>query len=481
MKIKTTIFWFRQDLRISDNPGLFEAAKHGHVIPIYILNQKEKNALQMKDASQCWLQVSLQKLNESLGQKLNVYVGNPKEVLLEIIKNNCVQAVHWNRCYDPARIQADAEIKKLLKEIDIECNSFNGSLLREPWEVLKDDGMPYKVYTPFYKKGYLQHEQPRRPLPIPAKLMLMKAIPSALTLENLNGVSEKIWCRKIQAAWEIGELSALKKLDDFLENGLFEYKEYRNFPGKINVSRLSPHLHFGEISPNQIWHTAQAKGVSEAWMEDLDCFLSELVWREFSYYLLYHFPNFPEKNFQEKFDQFPWAHSDTFFNAWKKGKTGYPIVDAGMRELWETGYMHNRVRMIVASFLVKNLLQHWHHGAGWFLDCLVDADLASNSINWQWVAGSGVDAAPYFRIFNPVTQGEKFDPAGHYTRRFVPELSKMPDKFLFKPWEAPAEVLRSAGVILGSTYPKPIVDLKITRERALKAYKMISNQETGSI
>ncbi len=481
MQNKVTIFWFRQDLRISDNPGLFEAAKQGMVIPVYILNEKFNHALHVDNASQCWLQISLQKLNESLGHKLNVYAGNPKQVLLEIIKNNQAHAVYWNRCYEPSRIKEDADIKKLLKEMQVECKSFNGSLLREPWDILKSDGLPYKVYTPFCKKGYLQHEPPRHPIPAPAKLTLMKASPSSLTLANMNLMTEKIWCEKIKKTWDIGELAAQKKLDDFLENGLLDYKEYRNYPGKKNVSRLSAHLHFGEISPNQMWHSAQAKGLSESWLRDLDCFFSELVWREFAYYLLYHFPDFPEKNFQEKFDRFPWECSHTLLNAWKKGKTGYPIVDAGMRELWQTGYMHNRVRMVVASFLVKNLLQHWHHGAAWFSHCLVDADLASNSISWQWVAGSGVDAAPYFRIFNPTTQGETFDPEGKYTRQFVPELSGMPDKFLFKPWDAPEKVLNSAGVILGSTYPKPIVDLKITRERALKAYKMISNQETGTI
>jgi len=283
------------------------------------------------------------------------------------------------------------------------------------------------------------------------------------------------WNNKFEQYWAIGEDAAYKRLDNFLESGLKDYKKNRNFPSKDNVSRLSPYLHFGEISPNYIWHkviTQENKG----YVQDVEHFCSELGWREFSYYLLYHFPQLPKQNLNSKFDIFPWREDKKLLKLWQKGKTGIPIVDAGMRQLWETGYMHNRVRMIVASFLVKNLLLDWRHGEKWFWDCLLDADLANNSASWQWIAGCGADAAPYFRIFNPVLQGQKFDPAGDYTRKFVPELKNLPDKYLFNPWEAPGNVLIGTGISLGKDYPKPIVDLKESRNRALKAFASLKNQ-----
>jgi deoxyribodipyrimidine photo-lyase len=273
------------------------------------------------------------------------------------------------------------------------------------------------------------------------------------------------WDKKLEPHWDISESGAKKQLALFLKDGLGGYKEGRNFPGKAHASRLSPYLHSGEISPNQVWHAANLRGDSA----DIDNFCSELGWREFSYSLLHHFPALPHENWQKKFDHFPWKNDREDLSRWKKGMTGYPIVDAGMRELWQTGYMHNRVRMIVASFLIKNLLVDWRHGARWFWDCLVDADLANNSASWQWVAGSGADAAPYFRIFNPIGQGEKFDGDGAYTRKYVPELAKMPEKYLFQPWKAPNDVLSKAGVILGRTYPSPIVDIALSRAKALQA------------
>ncbi len=469
MTDKITIFWFRQDLRIADNPGLFEAAQHGAVLPVYILDTDELS--KMGSASQWWLHHSLNALNESLDNTLNVYVGSSKNILLEILQKNAIQAVYWNRCYEPWRIENDSLIKAELKNINIECKSFNGSLLWEPWDVLKKDKTPYKVFTPFYTRGCLQARSPRHPLPKPEKLTLIKDLHNLTTLGNLELLPKVRWDKQMKACWEIGEHAAKSKLIEFLDDGLQGYKENRNYPFKKNVSRLSPHLHFGEISPNQAWHGAQAQGLSHGWTKDSDCFLSELGWREFSHSLLYHFPDFPNKNFQQKFDNFPWANNPLYLKAWQTGQTGYPIVDAGMRELWQTGYMHNRVRMIVGSFLVKNLLQHWHFGRDWFWDCLVDADLANNSSGWQWIAGSGADASPYFRIFNPITQGEKFDPDGKYTRSLVLELNRLPNKYLFKPWEAPENVLKSAGVVLGGTYPNPIVDLKVSRNKALEAYK----------
>jgi deoxyribodipyrimidine photo-lyase len=473
MSDKIIIFWFRQDLRISDNPGLLEAAKNGIVMPIYILDDESCDNHKMGGASRWWLHHSLGKLNQSLENKLNVYSGDSKKVLLEIIKNNGgrIGSVFWNRCYEPWRIKNDTEIKVLLKNLNIECKSFNGSLLWEPWEILKSDRTFYKVFTAFYQKGCLQTPSPRHPLPKPKKLTLMLESSQKSNIDSLQLLPRKKWYNQIEKKWAVGENAAQKRLKQFLSSDLLGYKENRDYPSKPNVSKLSPYLHFGEISPHQVWHSLLQQSAIKSCEKDAEHFLREIGWREFSYYLLYHFPALPRQNFHAKFDHFPWLFNAKFLKAWQKGQTGYPIIDAGMRELWQTGYMHNRVRMIVASFLTKNLLLHWHHGEDWFWDCLLDADLANNSASWQWVAGSGVDAAPYFRIFNPVTQGEKFDSEGKYTRLYVPELNRLENKFLHKPWEAPEQVLKAAGIILGKTYPKPIIDLKQTRERALQAYQ----------
>jgi deoxyribodipyrimidine photo-lyase len=467
-----TIFWFRRDLRISDNPGLLAAVKNGNVLPVYILDDASAGDFKIGAASRWWLHHSLLELNKSLDGKLNVYVGDSKKILTEIVRSNKVDAVYWNRCYEPFRIKDDSEIKTHLKTMGLDAQSFNASLLWEPWEILKADGTPYKVFTPFYQNGCLKAAAPREPLK--AELgNLLKDEANKNTIESLNLLPNKPWYKGMENMWGIGEAAAQKQLQHFLDNGLLGYKEGRNYPVKDNTSRLSPYLQFGEISPNQIWHAAQMRTNTKN-IADVEHFLRELGWREFSYHLLYHFPDLPRKNFQSKFDTFEWTYNETLLQAWKHGKTGYPIVDAGMRELWQTGYMHNRVRMIVASFLIKNLLIHWHHGEDWFWDCLIDADLANNSASWQWVAGSGADAAPYFRIFNPITQGQKFDPDGTYTRKFVPELSSIPDKFLFNPWEAPQEILRACGVRLGDTYPLPIVNLAASRNEALRIYKELS-------
>jgi deoxyribodipyrimidine photo-lyase len=479
--MKKAIYWFRQDLRLSDNPALSAAASDSEVLPIYILDDVNAGEYSMGAASRSWLHHSLIALNKQLKGKLKVYKGDPANILLEIAKNYSVDSIYWNRCYEPWQISRDKNIKKLFEEHNIAVNSYNGSLLWEPWEVLKQDQTPYKVFTPYYRKGCLGGRAPREPIAAPSKLLFADAIPNSDSLnikdiEDLKLLPEKTWHHKIINSWDIGEEAAHQRLDDFLAQGISDYKEGRNFPYKANVSRLSPHLHFGEISPHFIWHKMQFKNDS-SYSSDIDHFCSELGWREFSYYLLYHFPNLPKQNLNNKFDSFPWAQDLKLLSCWQRGQTGIPIVDAGMRELWQTGYMHNRVRMIVGSFLVKNLLLHWHHGERWFWDCLIDADLASNSASWQWVAGCGTDAAPYFRIFNPVTQGQKFDAAGLYTRKFVPELQLMPEQYLFNPWEAPANILHSAGVELGSNYPKPIVDLKESRNRALEAFASLKHQE----
>lgn len=401
---------------------------------------------------------------------MGIYVGDTKSILLSILKANEVQAVYWNRCYEPWRIEHDTDIKACLKDRGIDCKTFKASILWEPWEILKNDNTAYKVYTPFYRKCSLTPPLPCSVIPKPENLICIKDLKNHINLQDLNLQEGASWSQKLETQWAIGEAAAQKRLNEFIKKGLNSYHTDRNYPAKDSISRLSPHLHFGEISPNHVWQNIQA---SESPDKDKDCFLTELGWREFSYHLLYHFKDLPRNNFQKQFDHFPWQHNPVFLKAWQQGKTGYPIVDAGMRELWQTGFMHNRVRMIVASFLVKNLGVHWHDGADWFWDCLVDADLANNSASWQWVAGSGADAAPYFRIFNPILQGEKFDPDGQYTKRFVPELARLPIQYLFKPWQAPPLVLESCGIVLGETYPNPIVDLESSRKQALYAYQTI--------
>ena len=467
------IFWFRQDLRIVDNPGLSKSLKSDKVLPIYILDDINSNDFAMGAASRWWLHNSLRELNKNLDNKLSLYKGDPLEILESLSSRFNIKGIFWNRCYEPWRIERDKKIKSKFIEKDIIVETFNSALLWEPWEILKSDNTPYKVFTPYYRKGCLMSEAPRKPLSAPNLNTLFEDKENILQLDDLNLLPRIKWYKEMEKLWEPGEKGAHKKLESFLSDGLLGYKEGRNFPSKKNVSQLSAHMHFGEISPNQVWHRAKLKKDLPRIEKDLDHFLSELGWREFSYNLLFHFPELPRENLQKKFDNFPWIDNEILFDKWKKGLTGYPIVDAGMRELWQTGYMHNRVRMIVGSFLVKNLLLHWHKGEKWFWDCLIDADLASNSASWQWVAGSGADAAPYFRIFNPILQGKRFDPDGSYIKKFIPELEQLPSKYLFSPWEAPIEVLSEANIELGSDYPEPIVDLIKSRDRALEAFSTI--------
>lgn len=459
------IVWFRQDLRLSDNRALYEASKDHNILPIYIFDSKNAKDFKIGSASLWWVHNSLKELNKSLDNKLNVFEGDPKSILPELAKKyNCAQ-VFWNRCYEPWVIERDKTIKADLESQNIKCKTFNSSLLWEPWEIKKQDNAPYKVFTPFYSNALSSSLLPSAPLPKPKNLKLIPGVPYSKT----NYKFPK-WSAKLKQHWNIGERGAEKALENFIDNGLSNYEEGRNFPALENVSRLSPHIHFGEISINTIWHKVKQMRSDK----NTETFLKELVWREFSYNLLYHFPNIPTENLQQKFNAFAWENDDIKLQAWQKGMTGYPIVDAGMRELWETGYMHNRVRMIVGSFLVKNLLIDWRKGEEWFWECLVDADLANNSANWQWVAGCGTDSSPYFRIFNPVTQAKKFDPDGAYIKKFVPELAKLPNKYLFTPWETPKEILKGAGIEIGNQYPNPIVDLELSRKKALSVFSSLS-------
>lgn len=473
------IVWFRQDLRVADNPALLHAAERGDVLPIYILDDDNAAAHHMGATSRVWLHHALADLNQSLNGHLRLFQGCAKTIIKTLCREHSVQGVYWNRCYEPWRISRDQTIKEQLQAVKeqqqtIEVRSFNASLLWEPWQTLKADDTPYKVFTPYYRHCRSK-PAPRAPLPAPDSIGYCSGDFGAVPLQALALLPTLDWGEAICAQWQISEQGAQQRLQHFLSDGIEHYKEGRDYPAQQSVSRLAPYLHFGQISPQQVWNAAlQAAQTTQISHDQIEHFQRELCWREFSYSQLYHFPELPKKNWQSKFDAFPWGDNNDHLAAWQKGKTGYPIVDAGMRELWQTGYMHNRVRMIVGSFLVKNLLLHWHHGERWFWDCLFDADLANNSASWQWVAGCGADAAPYFRIFNPITQGEKFDADGDYIRRYVPELKGLPNKYLNKPWEAPEAVLQQAGIQLGRDYPHPIVDLKTSRERALAAFKSLT-------
>jgi len=468
------ILWFRQDLRLSDNPALIAAAASGQsIIPLYILDDVNSDQWRMGEASRWWLHQSLDALNRSLDGKLCFESGDAQTVLGLLIEATGASAVFWNRCYEPWRIGRDKKIKQWLSSTGIMAKSFNGTLLFEPQTTLKADGTPYKVFTPFYKKA-LQGQQLTLARPEPDHLQLMHV--QTKVLDDLRLLPQTPWFEKIKQHWQPGEAGAVLRLEAFFDGGLEHYREGRDYPALDHVSRLSPHLHFGEISPLTVWHAANSEMRIRHCEADGEHFLRELAWREFSYSLLYYFPDLPKANLQKKFDVFPWRNDAQALACWQRGQTGYPIVDAGMRELWQTGFMHNRVRMIVGSFLVKNLLLHWHHGEAWFWDTLLDADLASNSASWQWIAGCGADAAPYFRIFNPVSQGQKFDTQGHYVRKYVPELSGISDQYIHQPWLAPESVLIDAGIELGNNYPYPIVDLKMSRERALEAFRSLKNK-----
>ena len=469
------LVWFRQDLRISDNPALSYAIENGEkVAAIYIHDEVSENVRKIGSASKWWLHYALSDLSKNLKEKYGIDLiiaeGKSEEILNEIDSEYIV----WNRLYEPYYIDRDTKIKTALEEKNIVTKSFNGSLIAEPWEIKNGSGEFYKVFTSFYKKCSAEHK-PREVLKEPkGNPESLKLNINSLKIEDLNLLPTKPdWSGVMQEEWQVSEKAAQDSLYDFMDNKAENYKEGRDFPIGEYTSKLSPYLHFGQISPNQILSVCEFyESKFPEKKAGAEKFISEVFWREFSYHLLYHTP-IHEKNFRPEFDNFEWVEDGDSLKKWQKGKTGYPIVDAGMRELWATGWMHNRVRMIVGSFLTKDLLIHWKEGEKWFWDTLLDADLANNSASWQWVAGSGADASPYFRIFNPVTQGTKFDGKGEYVRKWIPELKDLPDEFIHSPWEADEEVLKQANVELGKTYPKPMVNHKLAREQALKIYGKI--------
>ncbi|MFN3168818.1 MAG: cryptochrome/photolyase family protein [Phycisphaeraceae bacterium] len=480
--MNTTIHWFRNDLRLADNPALCAAVQRGAVVPVYIWSPADHGDWAPGGAKKWWLHQSLTSLAESLnklGSRLILRTGDALDHLRDIAETATADAVYWNRRYEPDLIDADKRVKRGLADADLDAHSFNGALLYEPWEVQTKQGKPYQVFSPFHRTVQ-QMPEPDAPLAAPASLRSPAKWPASDKLDDLGLMPTIPWYDGLADAWDPSEAGAHANLDAFVDDPIADYKKARDLPAVPGTSRLSPYLHNGELSPRQAYHAAAKRtrgNAGDKLKKNAYDYIRELVWREFGYHVLYHFPHTPGKPLREKYEAFPWVDMRKgrhTLEAWQKGQTGYPIVDAGMRQLYATGWMHNRVRMIVASFLTKHLLVSWEEGAKWFWDCLVDADLASNTLGWQWAGGCGADAAPYFRIFNPMTQGEKFDAAGDYVRHWCPELKDVPTKHIHQPWECPPLELKQAGVTLGEDYPEPIVNHKQARERALEALSEVT-------
>ena len=479
--MSTAILWFRRDFRLADNPALVHAlAHHERVLPVYIHAPDEEAPWQPGAASRWWQHHSLAALGGSLaalGAPLVLRRGESLAELRALVREVGANAVYWNRLYEPAIVARDKTVKQALREDGLSAESFNSALLAEPWEIKTGGGDPYRVFTPFWRNAGARPA--REPLPAPKAIPAPSRLPAAIALEALGLLPRIPWDAGFPAVWTPGEAGAWVRAERFFAHGVAHYHEQRDLPAKDTNSGLSPHLHFGEIGPVQLVARTRrllTEDPSPGLVGNVEHFVRELGWREFAHHLLFHYPTTPEQPLYPKFAPFPWRAPADYAEdlaAWQRGRTGVPVVDAGLRQLWQTGVMHNRVRMIVASFLTKNLLIPWQEGARWFWDTLVDASLASNTLGWQWSAGCGADAAPYFRIFNPVLQSAKFDADGAYLRRWLPELAPLPDGALHAPWEAKPALLLAARVGLGRDYPRPRVDLAASRDRALAAYAQI--------
>lgn len=474
--MQTTIVLFQKNLRIADNPALARAAERGQVVPLFIWD--ESVGRQSGAASRWWLHRALADLQNSLsrlGTPLILRRGTVITVLQNVLQESRAQTVVWQRHCEPVPAAQDMGIAEALRKSGTEVFLDDGFLLFDPAAIRTGAGNPFRVFTPFARACFAA-EQPVRPIVAPMVLRGVATLASE-TLESLNLVPRSAgWIKGLAAAWDVRESAAQDKLAEFMTCGLAHYATDRDRPDIEGTSRLSPYLHFGLISPRQLWHAAQdERAAGNAAHSSLERYLLELLWREFSWHLLRQFPALAEKPLNSAFEHFPWRADQMALEAWQKGLTGYPIVDAGMRQLWQTGWMHNRVRMVVASFLIKHLLIDWREGEAWFWDTLVDADFGANAASWQWVAGCGADAAPYFRIFNPILQGQKFDPNGDYVRRFVPELARLDTKYIHAPWQAPSALLAEVGVLLGKTYPKPMIEHGFARKRALAALAAMKN------
>jgi deoxyribodipyrimidine photo-lyase len=477
--VSASIVWFRRDLRLTDNPAFRAACSAGApVLCVYVHAPEEEGDWRPGAASDWWLHHSLRALDaelQELGGGLLVWRGDSLSALTALTQSIKADRVYWNRRYEPAVLARDTAVKQALREQGIEAKSFNAALIVEPWQIKTQQDGPYRVFTPFWRNAgaYVAQAVPE---PAPARMQLWspQRIDDArrCSIADLDLLPRLPWDQGFAAHWQPGEKGALAQLETFLDEAVRDYQSERDRPDRSGTSRLSPYLAWGAISPRQIIAAIHARAAGDAGLVDkAAAYIRELGWREFSHHLLYHFPDTPGQNMNAAFDAFPWAEPDRKqLRAWQHGRTGIPIVDAGMRELWQTGWMHNRVRMVVASVLTKNLRYHWLHGARWFWDTLVDADLANNTQGWQWTAGTGADAAPYFRVFNPVLQGERFDPEGSYVKRYVPELAKVPASKVHQPWSLKPAELAMCG-LTGSVYASPMIDLARSRDAALAAYQ----------
>ena len=476
--MQTVLLWLRRDLRLSDNPALSAAVDQAErVIPVFIHAPDEEGSWQPGEASRWWLHQSLKALSarlSDLGSRLILRRGPSLEALQALVQETGAEAVFWNRLYEPLIVARDRRIKQALRQQGLAAQSFQSALLVEPWHLRTGKGEAYRVFTPFWR-ALQKRETPRAPVKIPRTLRTPSRWPGTEALPALGLLPSTPWYPKLEDHWQPGEQGAARALQGFMDRGLARYHEGRDLPAEDGVSRLSPHLHFGEISPFQLWQKInEVMAARSALLRGGEAWLRQLAWREFAHHILFEFPHTPDHAMYERWADFPWRDGHApMLRAWQRGETGYPIVDAGMRELWATGYMHNRVRMIAASLLVKNIRAPWQAGARWFWDTLVDADLANNSMGWQWSAGCGADASPWFRIFNPFTQSRRFDPSGVYLRRWLPELAGLSDKQIHAPHELDEASLSAAGVRLGKEYPRPVVDYRASREQALEAAKSL--------
>ena len=454
----TSLVLFKNNLRINDNDILFDACKDNKkILPVYILDEKNTDK-PLGSSSKYWLHKSLESLNNKLNNNLQVFKGDTINIISSLLDLHSINQIYCEEPFLSMDITLFDKLQNLCSLKNIDLNTRNCTLLWKPYHILKSDDTPYKVFTPFYRRGCLTSTLPQKPVGSPSSINYYSCSNNT-SIDQLELLDNFPWYEKFDNIWKIDEESAMYIFKDFIDTKINDYKLERDFPALNKNSKLSPYIRFGLISINRMWYELDKLIPNKS----IDHFKSELGWREFSYYLLYHFPHLQYENMQAKFNNFEWENSNKHFEAWKKGCTGYPIVDAGMRELWQTGFIHNRTRMVVASFLVKNLLIDWRLGEKWFWDCLVDADYASNVASWQWVAGTGADAAPYFRIFNPILQGKKFDTDGKYIRHYVPELNSLPEKYLNEPWEIDHKL----------SYPKPIIDYSYSRQRALEKYERI--------
>ncbi|WP_062010977.1 deoxyribodipyrimidine photo-lyase [Aureimonas sp. AU4] len=473
------VVWLRNDLRLDDNPALFHAAETGRpVVPIVIHDEESPGLRSLGGAHRWWLHRSLENLGPrmgKLGSPLVLRRGRAAKVLEDLVAEVGATSLYMNRRLEPPAVIQDEEVEKALP--DLAVRRFEANFLHDPNMIATGSGKFYKVFKPFRDKVEAG-SPPREPLDPPKELIPPRGHPKSDTLASWKLLPQTVdWAKGFGDHWQPGEDGAHERLAKFCDRYLADYKAGRDRPAEDASSRLSPHLRWGEVSPFRVLHTAGAYAKRRKSIPDseLSHFRAELLWRDFNYHVLFHDPDLPSKNLNPKFDRLRWRAAKVELNAWQRGRTGYPIVDAGMRQLWTTGWLHNRVRMIVGSFLTRDLLIDWREGEAWFWDTLVDGDIANNTAQWQWIAGTGADAQPFFRIFNPVTQSEKFDPKGEYIRRYVPELAKLPTEALHAPWLAEPDVLAKAGVELGKTYPRPIVDHCEARTRALKAYEVVKN------